>query len=85
MFLEAAIWSIKSSHFLLLALLKIIIEFGHVYKSKFNSTLFKSYIMYINVSGNQIFFFGLRNVGEMAITSYGCGGKMAIACYRCQN
>jgi hypothetical protein len=68
------------THFLLLLLLKIIIVFGHVYKSKLNSTLFISYIKYITFGGDQCFFFGLRNVGEMAITSFGHGGKMAISC-----
>jgi hypothetical protein len=80
LFLEVATWSTKSSHFLLLVLLKIIIEFSHVYESKLNSTLFKSYIMYITIGGDQCFFFGLGNVGEMATTSYGYEGKMAIAC-----
>jgi hypothetical protein len=36
--------------------------------------------MYINVVRDQCFCFGLGNVGEMASTSYGYGGKMAIAC-----
>ncbi len=77
--MEATTWSIKSNHFLSLTLSKIIVEFGHVHKSKLNSTLYKSYIMYITIGGDQCIFFGLRNVGEMATTSYGYGGKMAIA------
>ncbi len=36
--------------------------------------------MYIIVGGNQCIFFGLKNMGEMATTSCGCGGKMAITC-----
>jgi len=41
----------------------------------FKATLCILLLLEINV-----FFFGLRNVGEMVITSYGHGGKMAIAC-----